>query len=294
MTINFIVNPTSGRGRGEKTIKIIENELADRNINFDIQTTTPTKSGIDLAKETVKAGYSKVVAVGGDGTLNEVVNGILHSKPPYPKLGLIPAGTGNNFARGLGMPLNLKKACRQILDSSEMKIDVGRVNDRFFLNSLGIGINSKVVAEANQNFKHLQGAIVYILAALKVMPDYQSINLEITLETGEKLKGRYFLLVIGNSKIYSTALELIPEFDINDGLLDLCLVKDMSKAELMAKSPYFLLKRHRELDEVLIKKVKGAKIKLENSREFHVDGEMLKEDNILEVSISPRALSLLI
>jgi YegS/Rv2252/BmrU family lipid kinase len=293
VVINFIVNPTSGRGRGKKAIRVIKEELTGKKIDFNIQTTTPSRSAITLAKQAVEDGYSKVVAVGGDGTLNEVVNGILQSQGSYPKLGLIPAGTGNNFARGLDMPLNLKESCRHILDPKGLEIDIGRVNDKFFLNSFGVGLNSAVVSEVNQNFKNLRGVIVYILATLKTVPKYQSVDLEITLGTGEKIEGEYLLLVMGNSKIYSSTLNLIPEFEINDGFLDLCLIESMSKAEIMAKFPYFLSDRHHELDEVLIRKVKEARIKVKNTNDFHIDGESMIGDD-LQVDILPRVLNLMI
>ncbi|SJZ37868.1 diacylglycerol/lipid kinase family protein [Selenihalanaerobacter shriftii] len=293
MAINFIVNPYSGRGRGEKAIKIIKEELNSEDIDFDIQTTTAPKEAITLAKYAVNQGYNKIVAVGGDGTLNEVITGILQSDPPYPKLGLIAAGTGNNFARSIDLPLNLKKACHKILSSNEMKMDIGQVNDRFFINSVGIGFNSIVANEANQNFKHLHGTLVYMLAALKVMPEYKSVDLEITLNTGELIKGKYLLLVIGNGKIYSKTLDLIPEFGINDGYLDLCLIAEMSKAELMTKLPYFLTTQHQDLDQVLIKKIKEAKIKLKNTDQFHIDGEIL-HGNELKINILPQILRVII
>jgi len=293
LSIRFIVNPCSGRGRGKDAIKIIENELEGRCLDFDIKETTYHKAGIELAKQAVKDGCSKIIAVGGDGTLNEVVTGILRMDAPYPKLGLIPAGTGNNLARSIGLPLKLKKACHRVINNKTMKIDIGQVNDRYFITSMGIGLNTTVADEANRNFNHLRGTIVYILATLKVMPEYQSVDLEVMIETGEKFTGEYLLLVVGNSKVYSKTLELIPEFSLDDGLLELCLVEKMSKPELMAKAPYFLSSRHQELEQVVVKKVKELRVKLKNTDTFHVDGEVLK-GNDLKIKVLPQVLELII
>ncbi|MCK8823732.1 diacylglycerol/lipid kinase family protein [Fuchsiella alkaliacetigena] len=294
MAIKIIINPCSGRGRGRSSLKTIEQQFAEAGLDFDIELTSAAGEAIELAKEAVEADYSLVVAGGGDGTLNEVVTGILAAESPYPRLALIPVGTGNNLARALDIPLEAEGACQRIIKAEKViKLDVAKVNDRYFLNSLGIGLNSQTVYNANQGFDNMTGSIVYMLAAVQALSDYESVELEIRLDSGELIEGAFLMMVIGNGKVYSRALDLIPDYSINDGLLDLCLIEEMSTPELIAKFPKFLATQHEDLAEVTMRKIKAAQIRVLNSDRFQVDGEVLTGEE-LEISILPQVLEMII
>ena len=194
----------------------------------------------------------------------------------------------------MDISLDEEEACQRIINAEKViELDVGKVNDRYFLNSLGIGLNSQTVYNANHGFDNMRGAIVYMLAAVQSLAEYESVELEIELASGEVIKGTFLMLVIGNGKVYSKALDLIPDYSINDGLLDLCLIEEMSTPELIAKFPKFLATQHGDLAEVKMRKIKAAQIKILNSDRFQIDGEVLTGEE-LEISILPQVLEMII
>ena len=172
-----IVNPTSGRGRGEEAYPLIENELAKLDLDFEMCRTEAVGHAIKLAEEASTAGFDVVVAAGGDGTANEVINGLMHASldgSGSAAMGVISVGRGNDFAYGVDTPADLSDACQVLAQGKRKTIDVGYStggdypNGRYFGNGVGIGFDAVVGFEALK-LKRLHGFPSYIVAALKTI-----------------------------------------------------------------------------------------------------------------------------
>ena len=184
--------------------------------------TTAPGDGMRLARECVEAGYDLVVAVGGDGTINEVVNGLAGSETV---LGVIPAGTFNVYGLLMNLPTELAAACRVIARGTVQRVDLGRVNDRYFICMAGAGFDAFVVHQTDSSrLKSVLGAVAYALVAAANYFFYPFRRIVVQVDQEPELKKGYFLIV-GNGKYYAGDMVISSRADMHDGLLDVCLMK---------------------------------------------------------------------
>lgn len=184
----------------------------------------PTQAAGDatrLAREAVAHNYTVAVAAGGDGTVNEVVNGLVGSDVA---LGTLPIGTVNVWAREIGVPLQPEAAAQSLLQAMPRRIDVGLAGDRYFLLMASIGFDATVTATVRSDQKRWLGALAYVVQGLKVAFRYEGVRARIELD-GTAIRGRYLMIVLGNSQLYGGVVKLTAEAVIDDGLLDVCLIK---------------------------------------------------------------------
>jgi len=171
----FIVNPTASRGKGIFMGKWLEKECPKRKLDFDIQYTTQPGEATDIAAESIN-NFKSIVAVGGDGTLQEVVNGLMESDV---NIGVIPVGTGNDFIRVVNIPNQPDQALNIVIEGYTRKIDVGKINNRIFHNAVGIGFDAWAVHESLK-IKKLRGHAVYLYAILKTILTYKAPVMELS------------------------------------------------------------------------------------------------------------------
>lgn len=244
----IIVNPTSGRGNGLKRIPELERCLLQKQIEFDLVTTKRPLHATELAQEAVQDRYDVVVAAGGDGTVNEVINGLMLSKENgaanQVSLGVLPVGRGNDFAFGIGIPDDLAAGCQIIANGHRKMIDVGRVTGglfpggRYFGNSVGIGFDAVVGFEAAK-MTRLNGFVSYLAAALKtIFLYYHAPLVQIAFEDQAILQPSIMVSVM-NGPRQGGVFFMSPNAQNDDGLLDLCIAEEISRFRIFTLIPHF-------------------------------------------------------
>lgn len=221
----FIVNPEAGGGRTRRAWPLLERELQNRNILYDVVWTEERGHGTEAARFGAAEDAKAIVAVGGDGTLNEVVNGVVNTDVP---VGLIPLGTGIDFSRTLGLPQDPVEALDITLQGNVRRLDVGTVNERRFCNVAGTGFDAKVAERVNRNGKKSGGTGPYLQALLQTLFTYKNGPFRITID-GQTHEVRSLLMAVGNGRFFGGGMKICPLADVEDGRFDICIVGDVDK-----------------------------------------------------------------
>jgi YegS/Rv2252/BmrU family lipid kinase len=244
----FIVNPISGRGTGESVIPELERLLREHGVDFDLVRTNRPWEAAELAEAAVLDGYDIVVAVGGDGTANEVLNGLMHAKKRGAGggvLGLIGVGRGNDLAFGMGVPSGLEKGLQVLLQDHRRTVDIGYVEGgmfpqgRYFGNGVGIGFDTVVGLEAMKMVR-IHGFLNYFIAALKTIFLYYQAPLVKIEFNGDVIEQLSLLVSIMNGRRMGGGFWMAPEALVDDGLFDLCIGGQLSKFGILALIPRFM------------------------------------------------------
>jgi len=217
----FLVNPVAGRGRTIRVWKQLEGFFERTGLRYKAAFTRAPWHAAELAVNALERGFERLVVVGGDGTLHETVNGT-GPGPGHGHLGIIPTGTGSDFPRTLGIPLTPLEAARVLLSGRVREVDLGKVNDRYFVNVAGVGFDAEVAAAVNREFKFLRGAPAYLAAVLKVLATYRNAPVTLDLD-GQRHQGKILLAAVGNARYYGSGLRIVPEAQVDDGLFHLCV-----------------------------------------------------------------------
>lgn len=281
--ILFIVNPIAGDNRANNPIPLIEETMIRENINYEIVQTTRPKEATEI---TENSPCTKVVAVGGDGTVNEVAKGLIRRK--FGILGIIPGGTGNDLSRSLEIPSDLKEALDIIIKGDTVKIDTGLAEGKEFVNIASVGFDADVVYTANKikDRIKLKGKLAYILGVLSTLLSYKKKQAIIDID-GVIYNRNVLLLAIGNGKYYGGGMKIIPDASLYDGDLHICLVKDISNFKLLFLFPTIFTGEHIKLIKyVEILKGKQVKIDLLEGGYLNLDGDLFKCNKKLKVEIS--------
>lgn len=235
----LILNPNAGSGTGKKNWPAIQKLVKRARIEFDVVFTERKGHAIELTQQLIEKGFRKLIVVGGDGTLNEVVNGIFYQKNIEPKemtLAMIPVGTGNDWCRTFQVPTKYMDAIKLIRDEKTVVQDIGLVDfhngstpDRYFANVAGIGFDATVAQAANKLKEQGKGnAMSYILILLKTLLRYNSKPMQLTVGE-EEFKERMFSIGIGIGKYNGGGMKQLPNAIADDGLLDITIIKNISK-----------------------------------------------------------------
>jgi diacylglycerol kinase (ATP) len=297
----FIVNPEAGRGHGRQLLEPLENELKARKVDFEILVTTGAGEAVDFARN--GAGHT-VVSVGGDGTLNEVANGVVGRNRT---IGIIPAGSGNDFIKSLNVPKRLSDALNLILSGRIRNVDVGVITctarsrsdrtleckERFFVNGVGVGFDAEVAARM-RNIKFLSGTPVYVLAVLQTLGKYKAPWFRISVDGVEKTSHN-LLIAIGNGRCAGGSFYLTPEAVVDDGQLDICFIEDVSVFKILRLMPFVMVGRHGRIREVSFERSRDMiSVEADDFFSVHADGEVVgQEVNSVQIGVRPRTLQIL-
>lgn len=280
----FIVNPNAGGGKGKLYGETLESELKTRGISAEVKYTTGVGDAIKLAGY-LKPGTTHVIAVGGDGTVNEVVNGIQDSDVTF---GLIPCGTGNDFMKMIGMSSSVHDALDQILKFDDRAVDVGFVKtnntQRFFINNIGIGFDA-VVAEKANKIKFL-GILSYIYSVVTTLVTYK--EPKIVLRTNEEdFHIDLFLMTFGNGTHAGGIFKLTPHAKVDDGLFHATVISGVKKMRVFDIFPKVIKGTHLSEPEISSFTTDAGTITSLVDLTIHADGEIIDtKANEIEVSIS--------
>lgn len=291
----FIVNSTAGRGRAGRKITELLDKLNSLNIPFEIEVTKAPRHAVELARSAiVDKGFRHLVAVGGDGTLNEVINGIMLSGHNNEvKLALFPEGGGNDFAKYFHLSPSIHRDVELLVRREVLPIDVGRINDYYFINSLGIGFDAVVAGHANR-IKYINGLPRYTLAVLKALFSLRRYPVEFALDAVQH-HTHMMMLSVGNGRYCGGGYQLTPSARVDDGKLDICLIKEASLFRLLNIIPKALKGIHIHEPEVEMLRGKELSISSSLALPIYFDGEIpsdLDRRNIT-ISVIPSAIQLI-
>ncbi|MEA3326651.1 MAG: diacylglycerol kinase family protein [Chloroflexota bacterium] len=299
----IIVNPTAGRGAAGKAVPEIEEQLKSLGINYDLVLTEYAGHAIQLAAEARLKGYGIVVAVGGDGTSNEIMNGLMQvavkGQLP-PKLAVLPVGRGNDFSYGMGVPQDLETACQSLVSGCTRRIDVGLVKGgdypegRYFGNGIGIGFDTVVGFESVKLPPYIHGTPAYLIAAIKTIFLYFNAPLLRVEIDGDVLEQPCLLVSVMNGKRMGGSFQFAPDSESDDGLLNLCIVRQVTRLQVLGLMPKVMSGTQAEHEAVRMASGKNIRIEaLNGSLPVHADGETICEaGKNLEVSILKQQLEL--
>ena len=284
----FIVNPISGGKKKDNLPRLIESHLDLNKFEYRISYTERVEHANMLAKAAIKENYNILIAVGGDGTVNEIARAIVHTDI---KLGILPYGSGNGLARMLQIPMNTIEALKLINNHKSIKIDSATLNDKAFFNIAGTGFDAQISnAFANNKKRGLMG---YIRSTIQEIKNYSSEEYTIELDH-LTLKKRAFIISLANSTQYGNNAHIAPNADLQDGILDVVIVKPFSFfllpflawrmfANSVDKSKY-------------VEMYQSSKIKItrNTSAPIHLDGEPCMESEILNIEVKPLSLNVIV
>ncbi len=298
--IKVIVNPLAGKGYAGRISPLIHQQFVDLGADFDLVHTTAPGEAITLARQAVEDGFETVVAVGGDGTSHEVVNGLmLQAKGGIAgTLGCIPAGSGNDFAIMNGAPADVEAACKLIAQGATRLIDVGLLNidgqiTRYFDNVAGIGFDALVTMECRKA-RHLRGMALYLPVVLKTI--FLSMHPPRTeiIHDGETLRKTTLMVCVANGPREGGGFLVAPNARCDDGLFDLLIAETMSKLGMLGMVPRFMKGTHLGHRRVELKHSKQVVISSEDPLYIHVDGEILCEEaHHIEARLIPSSLRII-
>jgi len=299
----IIVNPTSGRGHGRESIPQIERMLSEYNLDFDLVRTERPWHAAELAQETAATGYDVAVAAGGDGTANEVLNGLMQARQAGLKkcaMGILCVGRGNDFAYGMGIPADLEAGCRALAQNHRRTVDVGRVSGglypegRYFGNGVGIGFDAVVGFEAVK-MTHLTGFPSYIVAVLKTVSLYYKAPLAKIEYDGQTITQPFLMISIMNGQRMGGGFFMAPEGKPDDGLFDLCIAREVSRLRLFGLIPHFMQGTQAGQEPVTMARARRVVITaVEGVLPAHADGETLcTEGQRLEMELLPNQIEMI-
>jgi len=286
----FIVNPIAGRDKAKKLIPFIEEKMDKTNIKYSISLTSQPKEATSLTLKGLEDGFDTIVAVGGDGTINEVAMGIIQKG--HGALGIIPGGTGNDLARSLNIPLDPEDALYTLLSGEKKHIDYGRINGRFFLNVASMGLDADIVKRTEDVKKVVKGKIAYTIGLLITLVVYKPQKLIVELDN-EVLEIDAMLTAVANGKYYGGGMKICPMAVLDDGSFHVVVVKKLSKLKLLRFFPLVFKGTHVKLtDLVQVYSSKRVKLRFDKELLLNIDGDVIPVNDEVNFIIDERKLEI--
>lgn len=304
MKYYIIVNPTSGRGLGAKSIPQIESSLKASGLDFTLVQTERIWHAADLAEQAARSGYDVVVCASGDGTVNEAINGLMRARKDgftSTAFSVLSIGTGNDFAGGTGIPTNLNDSIQSLVRGKRRVIDLGLVKGgdypegRYFGNGIGVGFDAAVGNEAIK-VRWTRGLVAYLIGVVKtVFLYYNPAQVEILLDDKEMIKQVSLMISVMNGRRMGGGFQMAPESKPDDGLFDLCIAETASKGRILQMIPHFIKGTQASLPEIQMKRAKKVSItSLDRTFPAHADGEFIcLEGKTLTLELLPSALEII-
>ncbi|WP_026675395.1 diacylglycerol/lipid kinase family protein [Alkalihalobacterium bogoriense] len=288
----FIVNPISGNGRGHIIWKEIETVLQKKNVEYDVIFTRYRGHATDCVIGLDERKVTAVVAIGGDGTVHDVVNGIRNLPIAF---GIIPAGSGNDYARAMGVPKHHLLALDRILSGIKKQMDILFVGEKCCTTVVGIGFDGKVAQLANQSkLKKILnrfnlGKLIYGIIVLQVLFQYRPTSVTMMIDGKSVQFSNVWLIAIANLPYYGGGMNICPEALSDDGYLDVCIVHNISKIKLLQVFPKVFKGKHIHHSAITLMKGKSVTVTSESPVIIHGDGEIIGETPV-EVTIQKSML----
>lgn len=292
--VAVILNPAAGRGQGWRRRAELEYLLTriaaglPKPVRWEIVPTSGPGSGAAQAAKAVTQGAGVVAAAGGDGTFGEVANGLVGTGA---RLGILPMGTGNDFARTLGLAGDLEKAVYTLFYGTPRPVDLGRAGERWFINVAGCGLDAVVAERVNRGFRHVRGTAAYVVAVLHALATFRPAYMRVIAD-GETRELRAMLCCLANAQSYGGGMKIAPEARIDDGLLDLCIVGETSCWEFLRTFPRVFKGTHVTHPKVTMLRARHVLLESEPPLPVLIDGEVIGTTP-REFEIVPQAIEVM-
>jgi YegS/Rv2252/BmrU family lipid kinase len=284
----FIINKYSGTGYQPNLEGMILTTCERNDIECTITFTKGTGHATQLAKEGIEKGFTIIVAVGGDGTVNEVAQGLVHSSTA---MAILPKGSGNGIARHLGIPLNLQHALNDLLNGTKVAMDTFTVNGRLSINVSGIGFDGHIANLFSSGVR--RGLLGYIKLILKEYFSFKEFDLEVAVDN-QIIHQQNFILAIANSSQYGNNARIAPLASVGDKKLELASIKKIPLYMGLSFGIKMFSGRLKESKQYTVQSITNAIIKSKIPIAFHVDGEPCGHSNEFIVNLQPQSLNIIV
>jgi YegS/Rv2252/BmrU family lipid kinase len=295
----LIVNLTSGGGKPKKQLEDILKYLKKNGLDFLLTYTDHQGEAVELAKKASDNDTELIISVGGDGTVNEIVNGIMKSKN-NPSLGIIPLGWANDFVKSVDIPSDAIGACKALIKGKTKKIDVGVIDNQiYFANICGIGFDAEVTHLANQmKDRHpnwnILSAYIYVFATIKkLLSPFRYHNVKIKID-GQEIYSKILFAAIGNGKFYGGRFKITPEAILDDGLLEICVVEEMGRFKYLSIIPKAFKGTHASIKGINFYRAKEVVIESLEPILAQVSGEVIEGQKKFTITLLPKSLKLIV
>jgi len=299
--IKVVVNPAAGAGKTVKKWPLIKNILESMELDFDYELTEAPGHAIEITKDAVEKGCNLVVCVGGDGTINEIANGLYKAGANKDVVvGIVNTGTGADYIRTIGVPRAYKEACQRLTSPQRCTVDLGVVDyksngsraKRLFVNFAGLGFDAEVVKATNEKFKSLGAMPSYLMGLLTTFMSYQNRDISIVVD-GEVMERRVCTVMMNHGKYGGGGMFAAPDADPGDGFFDVLIIDDMTKPDLLISLPRIYNGTHLTHPKVTMKKAREVEIRTTRPTAVQADGELLGEAPA-SFTVLPAALSIVV
>jgi len=285
----FLLNPKAGRGKARLVLREALEVMRRAGVQAEVEESRSAEHLRELARRAAAEKPHAIVSLGGDGTHHYVVNGMVGSDVP---LGIIPCGSGNDFAKGLGIPIPTRAAVETLLAGNPRRVDLGRVGGRVYGCIAGVGFDSVVTRYANERVRRLRGSWAYAWSILRSLDTYRPHPLEIVSDT-ENFSGEVVFAVVGNNVSYGGGLHLTPRALLDDGWLDVCIIPYMGKLELLRWVPSAYRGEHLRHPRIIYFQARQVSLRTTSRLELFGDGEFMQELPA-SIEIVPRVLPVIV
>lgn len=277
---DIIVNPLGGKGKSLKAQKAAEKIFAERGVEYTVHNTEYAGHATELARELSRKPEAKILVFGGDGSFNEVLNGIENFE--NVTLGIVPCGTGNDFVRASGHPIKIKEAIDLILKDNVGYIDYIDVGSRRCLNVAGAGMDVDVLLRYAA-MKAFRGKLKYYASLIDTLIHVKWHKLRLTID-GKTMDKSVFMIGVGNGTCIGGGMPICPDAKVDDGLLSVVIVNEMKKSRIPVELPGFLSGKHVKKDYTEVYSAKEVTVEVLDDGKIELDGEVI-DDKILECKV---------
>ncbi|WP_156290998.1 diacylglycerol kinase [Oceanobacillus salinisoli] len=267
----IIYNPSSGREAFKKELPYVLQKLEEAGYESSAHATTGEGDAEAAAKHAISRSFDLVVAAGGDGTINEVIHGLAEQNH-RPKLGIIPTGTTNDFARALNIPRDIPKAVDIIVEGHSSLLDIGRVNDHYFINIAGGGKLTELTYDVPAKLKTVLGQLAYYVKGIEMLPSLKPARVKIEYD-GNVIDEDIMIFLVSNSNSVGGFEKLAPDANLHDGYFDLIILKKVNLAEFVRIVTLALRGVHLDDENVIYKQAKRIIVTPEEKMQLNIDGE---------------------
>ncbi|HZX61886.1 MAG TPA: diacylglycerol kinase family protein [Bacteroidales bacterium] len=286
--ILFIINPISGIGKQKNIEELIRDNIDASSYEYQVKFTKGPGHGTELAKEAVASGVNVVVAIGGDGTVNEIGQALVGSSTA---LGIIPTGSGNGLARHLKIPFQFKKAIEVINHFKIRKIDTATINDQVFLSIAGVGYDAFVAKKFADAPK--RGFFTYFRIVSNEYSQYRPRKYILEVD-GRIIKRRALSITFANSNQFGNNTSIDPNAKLDDGLIDVCVVRRVPLWLVPLYVPALFFKTFHKTQYMEIIRAKKAVVTRKKGKTIHLDGDPSQTGKVLEMKVNPLSLNIIV
>jgi len=285
----FIVNPFSGISKKKNFEKLVVEHFDTKKYQYQIVKTDYEGHAISLTQDAVAKAYYMVVAVGGDGTVNEVASSLAGSTTI---LGIVPSGSGNGFAGHLKLSKNIPKSIQILNEGKVMTIDSCHCNEKFYANVAGVGFDgyiSNLIKGKSQ-----RGSVLYAFQMMKAVLNYKPESYKVIIDGEVFAEDKFYCIAVANASTYGYNFQIAPQAELTDGLMDIVLIKNASAYKHLVSLRKYFTGKTKDIPHVTTLKAKTVEISSTSPILLHVDGEGGISDQPLSYKLSPLSLKVMI